>query len=140
MLKTINLTLSFLAPARQIQKRTNVRSLSTNGGVHSQSLANPSKFWGEAAKNIDWIDDSGPIVSIPGKPENARWFPQRSLNMAYNCVTRHVKARGSQTAIAYDSPVTNTQTNITFAELQESITDFASGLNQIGVQKGNSIC
>jgi propionyl-CoA synthetase len=113
------------------------------GSVHEESLKNPDQFWRTAAKEIDWIDPNpnGPIQSLGSgqKVEFTRWFPGRKLNMAYNCLTRHLPARGKQVAIAYDSPVTGTNKIITYNDLHTQVSEFAEGLKQLGVTKGDRV-
>ena len=107
--------------------------------VFQRSVDNPEEFWAEAAKDITWykkpekgLDDSNPPFY--------KWFVGGKMNTCYNAVDRHVESgRADQTAIIYDSPVTNTIRKITYKELQTQVATFAGGLAGLGVKKGDTV-
>jgi len=106
--------------------------------LHKQSLADPSKFWGEAAKAIDWMGSDGAVVEY--RAEFTRWFPNRYLNFCFNAVDRHILAgRGEQNAIIYDSPVTSTVRKLTYNKLFEEVSKFATVLKANGVKRGDTV-
>lgn len=99
----------------------------------------PEGFWMQAAEAIDWdkkpskalFDDKAPLYE---------WFNDGMLNTCYNAVDRHVEnGRGAQTAIIYDSPVTHTKQEITYAELQTRVASLAGALAAKGVTKGDRV-
>ncbi|XP_074395768.1 acyl-CoA synthetase short-chain family member 3, mitochondrial isoform X3 [Zonotrichia albicollis] len=95
------------------------RALGKYEEVFRSCLAEPEKLWGEVAEQIQWYK---PWVRTleRGSLGSASWFVGGELNMCYNAVDRHVEnGRGDQTAIIYDSPVTNTKDRITYKELLE---------------------
>ena len=62
------------------------------------------------------------------------------MNTCYNAVDRHVEnGRADQTAIIYDSPVTNTIAKITYKELQTRVATFAGVLQSQGLVKGDTV-
>jgi propionyl-CoA synthetase len=69
-----------------------------------------------------------------------RWFTGGLLNTCHNAVDRHVQAgRGDQTALIYDSPVTETSRSFSFAELLDAVARFAGGLRRLGVSAGDRV-
>jgi len=107
--------------------------------VFQQSVTNPEKFWAEAAKNITWFKEPETVLDSSKAPFY-KWFPGGKMNTCYNAVDRHVEnGRADQTAIIYDSPVTNTIAKITYKELQEKVAAFAGGLASLGVKKGDTV-
>jgi propionyl-CoA synthetase len=69
-----------------------------------------------------------------------RWFPDGELNTCYNALDRHVEnGRGGQTALIWDSPVTQSTRSYTYAELLEEVALFAGGLASLGVSKGDRV-
>ena len=75
-----------------------------------ESLENPEAFWGRAAEEIDWDKKWDRVLDQSNSPF-FKWFPGAMLNTCFNAVDRHVlRGRGDQTAVIYDSPVTNTST------------------------------
>ncbi|MBU0947026.1 MAG: propionyl-CoA synthetase [Proteobacteria bacterium] len=104
-----------------------------------QSIEQPEQFWAKAAEGIDWIKKWDKVLDA-SNPPFYRWFAGATLNTCYNAVDRHVNAgRGEQTAIIYDSPVTDTIAKITYRELQQRVARFAGSLRDQGVSKGDTV-
>jgi propionyl-CoA synthetase len=107
--------------------------------VYAQWQRDPEAFWAEAASGIDWIK---PPKRIFDKEAGVygRWFPDATGNASYNALDRHVKAgRGAQVAYYYDSPVTNTKRQITYAELLDDVATLAAVLQDFGVAAGDRV-
>ena len=78
---------------------------------YRKSLETPERFWEEQAKSINWFQFPQTILS---KDENglARWYKGGKLNTCYLALDHHVKnGRANQTALIYDSPVTNSKSS-----------------------------
>ncbi len=107
--------------------------------AHSRSLQDPEGFWGEAAAEIDWIKPWDRVLD-DANPPFYRWFSGGQLNTCYNAVDRHVAAgRGAQTAIIYDSPVTETIEKISYSDLLDRVARCAGALTTLGVTKGDRV-
>ncbi len=107
--------------------------------VYDRSMRDPAAFWAEAAELIDW-DKPWDQVLDSSNPPFYHWFGGGMLNTCYNAVDRHVIAgRGNQPAIIHDSPVTQSKTVITYAELQDQTARFAGALRALGVSKGDRV-
>ena len=107
--------------------------------VFAESIEQPEKFWANAAEGIDWYKKCDEVLDA-SNPPFYRWFKGGSLNTCHNAVDRHVAAgRGDQDAIIYDSPVTDTITKISYKMLQDKVAQFAGGLKQLGVTKGDTV-
>ncbi len=107
--------------------------------LHARSLSDPEGFWGEAAREIDWIRPADKVFD-PTQGLYGRWFTGALVNTCYNAVDRHVAAgRGEQLAIIHDSPVTNTVTTLTYAQLLTEVSTFAAVLQDFGVTKGDRV-
>jgi len=104
-----------------------------------RSLADPDRFWGEAAKDIDWYK-APTVVLGASKAPFYQWFPDGVLNTCFNALDRHVRdGRGEQAALIYDSPVTGTKRTYTYAELLAEVELFAGVLRGLGVDKGDRV-
>lgn len=104
-----------------------------------RSVEHPEEFWLEAAQGIDWVTEPAQTLD-ESRPPIYRWFPDGELNTCFNAVDRHVEAgRGSQTAIRYDSPVTQTQQDISYGELLDRVSTFAGALADRGVGHGDRV-
>lgn len=113
--------------------------MSNYDAVFSQSINNPEEFWGEAAKGIDWYSEYDKVLDS-SNPPFYRWFSGGKMNTCYNAIDRHVNnGRADQTAIIFDSPVTDSITKISYKELLEKVSTFAGGLQSLGVTKGDTV-
>ena len=104
-----------------------------------KSIEDPEGFWAEAARDIEW-DKKWDTVLDRSNPPFYRWFSGGEMNTCYNAVDRHVQSgRGDQTAIIYDSPVTDIVRKITYRELREQVATFAGALRAQGINKGDTV-
>jgi propionyl-CoA synthetase len=107
--------------------------------IHRRSLAEPEAFWAEAAAAIDW-DEPWERVLDDSRAPLYRWFTGARLNTCHNALDRHVNGgRADQTALIYDSPVTDTVATFTYGELRDAVARFAGALASIGVQRGDRV-
>ncbi|WP_420546969.1 propionyl-CoA synthetase [Curvivirga sp.] len=108
--------------------------------LQKHALEKPEEYWAAAAEAIDWYKPADKILDDSGAPHFYRWFKGASCNTCYNAVDRHVEAGfGEQTAIIYDSPITGTQSKISYARLQSKVARAASVLKSLGVEKGDRV-
>ena len=107
--------------------------------VHRASIETPDEFWAQAAEGIDWEKRWDKVLDNPS-PLTYRWFAGGRLNTCYNAVDRHVeRGRGEQTAIIYDSAVTDSQRKISYSELLDEVAQFAGALAANGVARGDRV-
>jgi propionyl-CoA synthetase len=107
--------------------------------VYRRSLDDPQGFWGEAAKGVHWIRKWDKVLDDPTQP-SCRWFEGGVLNTCYNALDRHVEnGRADQTALIYDSPVTETVRRYSYRELRDQVAGFAGALAARGVGKGDRV-
>ncbi|PZA10312.1 propionyl-CoA synthetase [Rhodopseudomonas palustris] len=107
--------------------------------VHARSLADPEGFWGEVAKEIDWIEPPTKVFD-PSLGLYGRWFPGAKVNTCYNALDRHVaNGRADQLALIHDSPLTGTTSKFTYAEMLREVQALAAIMQDFGVQKGDRV-
>ncbi len=107
--------------------------------VYGESIRNPEKFWGEAAKAIQWSRPYSRVFDDSRAPFT-RWFLDGELNTCYNAVDFHAEhGRAEQTAVIFDSPVTKSIRRISYGELVGLVARFAGVLAAAGVQKGDTV-
>ncbi len=109
---------------------------------YDESITSPESFWKKAAKDLHWFEE--PQTALQQSETNPHlydWFPDGKINTSYNCLDVQVQnGRGDQTALIYDSPVTNTKESYTYSELLEQVSAFAGVLqNDLGVQPGDRV-
>jgi len=109
---------------------------------YKQSIEDPDTFWSSAAQRVDWIKPFTRVknTSFEYPDVSIKWFEDGTLNVAANCVDRHVAERGDQTAIIWEPDDPNTPArHITYRELYENVCRFANVLKAHGVKRGDRV-
>ncbi|MFP3714486.1 acetate--CoA ligase [Puerhibacterium sp. TATVAM-FAB25] len=117
--------------------------------VYARAAADPVAFWEEAARRLDWAQDWhtahewAPPVADPATGElsvpEARWFMGGKLNVAVNCVDRHVAAgRGAKVALHFEGEPGD-RVSVTYADLQRRVAQAAHALTALGVGPGDRV-
>ena len=108
----------------------------SDGAIRAEAEADPEGFWaGQAAELLDWSSPWDQVCDW--QPPFARWFLGGTLNVAYNCVDRHLADRAQRTAIIWEGDDPSVSRHITYAELHEHVCRFANVLQSLGIQKGD---
>jgi propionyl-CoA synthetase len=103
------------------------------------SIESPEQFWKEKAADIAWFKHPSTVL-FKNEDGFYRWFEGGQLNTSYLCLDYHIeKNRGDQTALIYDSPVTQTVKKFTYLELKDKVALFAGLLASKGVKKGDTV-
>jgi acetyl-CoA synthetase len=110
--------------------------------LHAAAAADPDAFWAREAQRLDWIKPFETVrdVSYAHPDVRIRWFEDGQINVAANCVDRHLAERGDQTAIIFepDEP-TDPARHISYRELHDEVARFANVLKGLGVEKGDRV-
>ncbi len=108
--------------------------------MYAQSLADPTAFWREQAKRIDWIK---PFTTVKDSSftgdVHIRWFADGALNASANCIDRHLPKRANQTAILWEGDDPKEHRHITYAELHREVCKLANVLKAHGVKRGDRV-
>jgi acetyl-CoA synthetase len=108
--------------------------------MYARSMADPEGFWAEQARRIDWIKPPRRIKDVDFVANaRIRWFEDGVLNVAYNCVDRHLETRGDQTAILWEGDDPTVDARITYRELHRQVCKLANVLKEFGVGKGDRV-
>ena len=101
----------------------------------------PDAFWAQQAKRLDWIRAPTVIKDVSFKKDDfrIRWFADGVLNVAYNCIDRHLAERADQTAILFEGDDPSVSGAITYAELHRQVCRMANVLKGMGVAKGDRV-
>ncbi|MEV4293640.1 acetate--CoA ligase [Microbispora rosea] len=95
-------------------------------------------FWERAAERLTWAERWN--TTLEWKPPFAKWFIGGKLNVAYNCVDRHVEAgRGDKVAFYWEGEPEGDSRTITYADLQQEVAKAANALQELGVRKGDRV-
>ncbi len=110
--------------------------------MYDASIRDPEGFWREQAQRLDWIKPFSRVTDSSFDLGNVHidWFGDGTLNVAVNCIDRHLATRGDQTAIIFepDDPADEAQ-YITYKELHEKVCRMANVLLSQGVMRGDRV-
>jgi acetyl-CoA synthetase len=121
------------APSDEVKKR----ALVTDADVYDEANADREGFWARQAAELDWFEEWETVLDweVP----YAKWFVGGKLNVAHNCVDRHVEAgHGDQVAYHWEGEPGDTRT-ITYAQLLDEVQRAANALKELGVGKGDRV-
>lgn len=105
---------------------------------YKESIENKEQFWAKQAQEIDWFTVPNTILST-NENDYPVWYQDGELNLCYLAVDKHIKdGFGDQTAIIYDSPVTQNVKKYTFNQVKEEVAKLAGGLLSLGLKTGDT--
>ncbi|HUO66992.1 MAG TPA: acetate--CoA ligase [Gammaproteobacteria bacterium] len=111
--------------------------------LYRESIENTEAFWAKQARDrLDWIAPFSEVkdTSFDASNLHVRWFADGKLNVAANCLDRHLAKRAEQTAILWEPDDPNEPgRKISYRELHESVCRFANALKKLGVAKGDRV-
>jgi acetyl-CoA synthetase len=111
--------------------------------LYRESLENTEAFWAKQARDrLDWLTPFSQVkdTSFDASNLHVRWFADGKLNVAANCIDRHLAKRSEQTAILWEPDDPNEAgRNITYRELYDAVCPFANALKELGVKKGDRV-
>ncbi|MEV7470847.1 acetate--CoA ligase [Streptomyces kronopolitis] len=121
------------APPADLAAHANVTA-----AAYEQAAADRLGFWAEQAGRLSW--DTAPTQTLDwSNAPFAKWFADGKLNVAYNCVDRHVEnGLGDRVALHFEGEPGDTRT-ITYAELQREVSKAAHALTELGVRSGDRV-
>ncbi|WP_027713075.1 acetate--CoA ligase [Dickeya chrysanthemi] len=109
--------------------------------MYQASVQDPDSFWREQGKIIDWIKPYQQVKNTSFDPGHVRirWFEDGTLNVAANCLDRHLATQGDQTAIIWEGDDAKESKKVTYRELHQAVCRFANVLKSKGISKGDVV-
>jgi acetyl-CoA synthetase len=108
--------------------------------LYDEAKADRLGFWDAQARDLLHWDQPWTQVLDWSNPPFAKWFVGGRLNVAYNCVDRHVEAGyGDQVAIHWVGEPDGESRDITYGQLQDEVNKAANALEGLGVRKGDRV-
>ena len=106
--------------------------------IYAEADADRLAFWAKQARLLHWDQDFTQVLDWSDAPF-AQWFADGRLNVAYNCVDRHVESgHGDQIAIRFEGEPGD-QLNITYSELLAEVSQAANALIELGITAGDRV-
>jgi acetyl-CoA synthetase len=109
--------------------------------MYKRSVDDPNQFWGEMGKRVDWIKPYTRVknTSFAQDSVSIKWYEDGTLNVAVNCIDRHLKTRGDQIAIIWEGDDPTDDEKISYRQLHERVCKFANVLKANGAKKGDRV-
>ena len=126
-------------PNSEFQKDAHIKSFDEYLDLWKKADENPEVFWGDLAeKNINWIKKYDKVLNTENAPFYS-WFEGGKLNIADQCIDRHLKDKSEKIAIIWESE-SGGYKNITYSELQKSVNKLSNLLkNKFDIKKGDRV-
>ncbi|SDQ73961.1 acetate--CoA ligase [Thermostaphylospora chromogena] len=121
------------APPADLAAAANVTA-----AAYDEADADRLAFWERAADRLTWAKRWD--TTLEWNPPFAKWFVGGKLNVAYNCIDRHVEAgHGDKVAYYWEGEPEGDSRTITYADLQREVCKAANALTELGVGKGDRV-
>jgi len=105
--------------------------------IYEKAGENPEAFWAEWARQLEWVEPFHTVCEW--NPPHAKWFLGGKLNLAANCLDRHLKnARRNKAAIIFEGEPGDTRV-LTYYDLWREVNNFSGVLQHLGVGKGDRV-
>ncbi|MBX7199310.1 MAG: acetate--CoA ligase [Rhodospirillaceae bacterium] len=111
--------------------------------MHDEAAKDSAAFWRTHGARLDWITPYTQVsdVSFDEKDLHIRWYADGTLNASANCLDRHLKTKGDQTAIIWESDDPKEPSrHVTYNELYEATCKMGNALKNLGVTRGDRVC
>ncbi|MCK8515940.1 acetate--CoA ligase [Methylonatrum kenyense] len=110
--------------------------------MYRRSIEDKDNFWAEQAEQLRWMKRWDKVDNSDLAEGRISWFEGGKLNVADNCLDRHLETRGDQTAIIWepDDPNKDEAQHISYRDLHERVCRFANAMKERGVKKGDRVC
>jgi acetyl-CoA synthetase len=128
------------APADEIARKAHIDAAKYEE-MYAASVKDPEAFWGEHGKRIDWIKPYTKVknTSFDYHDVSIKWFEDGVLNVAANCIDRHLETRGDQVAIIWEADDPVDEELITYRALHAHVCRMANVMKAMGVKKGDRV-
>ena len=123
-----------------IRERAHLQSMAEYEQMYRRSLDDPSGFWAEQAKRLEWFHPWNTVFDADYEEVDFSWFSGGRLNACFNCVDRHLETRGEQTAIIWAADEPGVYRHISYRELKHHVCRLANVLLAHGIKKGDRVC
>jgi acetyl-CoA synthetase len=107
-----------------------------------RAVSDPDSFWGEIASTFVWKTPFEKVVQYDwNESHSTEWFCGGKLNITESCLDRHVETHPDKLALIWEpNEPQDTAVKLTYKELLDAVCEFANGLNNLGVTKGDRVC
>ncbi|SFV77525.1 Acetyl-coenzyme A synthetase [hydrothermal vent metagenome] len=109
--------------------------------MYADSINDSDSFWADQAKQfLSWDKQWDQVSNVDYTQGQIEWFSGGELNVAYNCIDRHLPKRAEQVAIIWEGDNPDVSQKVTYQQLHDEVAKLANGLKKLGVKKGDRVC
>jgi len=113
------------------------RAVVSDADIYERANKDRGSYWVEWAEQLDWFRRWDSVLEW--QPPHAKWFVGGKLNVAYNCLDRHLNSsRSDQAALIWEGEPGDTRT-YTYAQLHDAVCRFSNALKNLGVTRGDRV-
>ena len=113
------------------------RAVVSDADIYERANKDRESYWVEWAEQLDWFRRWDSVLEW--QPPHAKWFVGGKLNVAYNCLDRHLNSsRSDQAALIWEGEPGDTRT-YTYAQLHDAVCRFSNALKNLGVTRGDRV-
>jgi acetyl-CoA synthetase len=137
VIQSISRETRLFPPPADFTAKARIKDQAEYQRLYDRSLADPEGFWGDMARSeLQWSKPFSKVRS--GEMPWVKWFEDGELNLAANCLDRHLATRGDKPAIVFEGEPGDERV-LTFKQLHAEVCRFAAGLRGLGVKKGDRV-
>ncbi|MBK67332.1 MAG: acetate--CoA ligase [Rickettsiales bacterium] len=108
--------------------------------LYNQSIENPEEFWADMGKRLDWFEPFSKVKNTSFEDDiTIKWYEDGVLNVAYNCLDRHLDEHGDKVAFIFEGDEPSISYNVTYRQAHEKVCRLANVLKDRGVKKGDRV-
>ena len=108
--------------------------------MYKYSVEQPDEFWAEQAKRLEWFRPWKKVSNVDYSGDvRIRWYEGGELNVAHNCLDRHLQTQGDKPAIIWEGNEPGDSQILTYKQLHAEVCRFANGLKSRGVKAGDRV-
>ena len=127
-------------PSPAIKLGAYIKSMEEYQRLYNRSVEDPEGFWAELAQQLDWFKQWDKVLEWDFNRPEIRWFQNGKLNVAYNCLDRHLSNwRRNKVALIWQGEPLEESRVFTYQQLHYHVSKFANVLKQHGVKKGDRV-
>jgi acetyl-CoA synthetase len=124
-------------PPEDFSQSAHIRSMEELERLREEARGNPEVFWARMAEELDWFRRWDEVLKW--NPPHAEWFVGGKINIAHNCLDRHLQTwRRNKAAIIWEGEP-GEQRTLTYSQLHREVCRFANVLKRAGVEKGDRV-
>jgi len=130
-------------PSKNFSSNALIGSMEKYLEMYKRSLDNPDRFWAEEAEKFFWFEKWNTVRDFNYDVRKGnifiKWFSGGKTNITVNCIDRHLKDRGDQTAILWEGNEPGENRSLTYNQLHNDVCRFSNVLKRHGVRKGDRV-